>query len=227
MDPMTVFLNSLAKSVGEKMVSEAFELLREIIRLKQEQVKLLQAIDLKVDSLLQGPFEMGRRQLGLALSAWRDKADRNHLLTGARDSFLLAISQDPEPLRRSLASLHLVCVWLAMGSRIDAERSLREAHLDALSAIAMDRPREPSTGIEHLVQRIFGSQEPVEGALAGLARAAEIAQYSNGLARARRAWGAPVQQAPLVWGKFGISLGGEGGGLHLDYLRAWLKDHTR
>jgi hypothetical protein len=204
---MAVFLTTLASAAGsaagEAAVSQSLQVLRELTGLQDDQQRMLRAIDLKVDALLSGPFFTGQRQLEDALTAWRDEEDRRHLLKEARSSFTAALGQDPEPLRRSFAGLHLVSIWLALGSIEDAVRWLREAHFAALHALVIEKNRKYFSG--SLQERRKRAYEVGPGAK-GARQVREITPYANGLAEARRNWGAARSDAPLVIGLEGDDL---------------------
>ena len=74
MEPTTLVLTTLSSAAGKAAVGQGVKLLREIIGLQEAQVKLLKAIDMKVDTLLAGPFRAGDRYLEDALHSWRDPA---------------------------------------------------------------------------------------------------------------------------------------------------------
>jgi hypothetical protein len=194
-DPMTLFVSSLGTAAGKALAGEGFRLLRELVGLQEAQLQLLRAVDLKVDALITGPFNAGRRDLESALAEGRDTADREMLLKEARSRFTLALSQDPEHLRRSLAALHLAAVWLALGSVADVRHSLQEAHIEALRAVPAERDRKVS-GLRGLRLRLD------EGARRSREQITEarIIPYANELARTRRAWGTTGNQAPIFVG---------------------------
>jgi hypothetical protein len=193
MDPMTLFLQALGGAAGKTAAGEATKLLRELVGLEDAQLGLLRALDLKVDDLIAGPFHAGRQELGYALVAWRDPTDRKRLLWDARRSFAQALGQDREPLRRSFAHLHLVTVWLALGSINDVPPELQRAHLEALWAVGTAAYRANLGGM----RRRLAQGPALEREVAAVRR---IMPYANELARTRRAWGAPLQEAPLLVG---------------------------
>jgi hypothetical protein len=192
-----MFVSALGSAAGEALVSEGFRLLRTLVGLQEAQLQLLREVDMKVDALLTGPFNAGTRHLKSALAEGRDARDREGLLREARSAFVLALSQDPEPLRRSLAALHLAAVWLALNSRKDVLEGLDEAHLLALGAVLAEANRSVS-GLKGLRLRFD------EGARRSRVEAAEakIIPYANELARARRSWGARAAEAPIFVGPF-------------------------
>ena len=195
-DPMTLFLTALGTTAGRSATAEAAKVLREVAGLQEAQTSMLRALDAKVDALVEGPFNTGQRQLRDAIVAGRGMRDREHLLREARASFTAALGQDHDPLRRSFAALALSAVWLALGSPDDAQRSLAEAHRDALRA----------TTAEMAVQT---KPTPVELALE-LRRASTrvrrkrarqtLAPYANEIATTRRAWGSSAAAAPQIVG---------------------------
>ena len=142
MEPTTLVLTTLSSAAGKAAVGQGVKLLREIIGLQEAQVKLLKAIDVEVDTLLAGPFRAGDRYLEDALHSWRDPVNRELLLHDARRSFTEALDQDPVPIRRSLAAMHLACIWAVLGSPPDVQRYLREAHIQALWAV--ENSKKPS-----------------------------------------------------------------------------------
>src|SRR5215472_13314369 len=113
-DAIGILLGSLGTAAGKTSVNHAVKILQQLIGLQQEQVRLLQTINLKVDAILAGPMNTGVRQLQDALSVG-NASDRQALLKEARSSFTSALGQDTEPLRRSFAALYLASVWLLLG----------------------------------------------------------------------------------------------------------------
>jgi len=152
---------------------------------------------MKVDALITGPFNAGTRHLTLALAEGRDANDRQRMLQDARSAFVLALSQDPEPLRQSLAAMHLAVVWLALGSGGDVRQALDEAHVLALRAVLVEQNRSVG-GFRGLRLRLDerARRSRLEDA------EARIIPYANELARARRSWGARGVQAPIFVGAF-------------------------
>jgi hypothetical protein len=201
-DPITLFVSSVGSAAGKALASEGSRLLRELIGLQEAQLQMLQQIDMKVDALITGPFNAGTRLLISALAEGRDGSDRQGLLREARSAFVLALSQDPEPLRQSLAALHLAAVWLALGSPQDVRKSLEEAHVLALRAVLVEQNRSVS-GLRGLRLRFDENarRSRLENA------EAKIVPYANELARARRSWGSTGVQAPIFVGPF--TVGGE------------------
>jgi hypothetical protein len=135
MEPITLVLTTLSAAASKAAVGEGVKLLREVVGLQQQQVKLLQAIDVKVDALLAGPFRAGERYLEDALMSWRQPKDCEQFLHDARRSFTEALGQDPEPIRRSFAAMELACIWVILDSPQDVRRYLREAHIQVLWAL--------------------------------------------------------------------------------------------
>jgi hypothetical protein len=195
MDPMSLFVTSLAGAAGKTAASEGMKVLRQLIGLEEAQVRLLKALELKIDALLARPFYAGRQHLRYALEPWRNPADRDQLLYDARRLFTEAVSQDLEPLRRSLAHVHLACVWLALDSPNDVPLELRNAHMDALRSLRgfLGRPVDGVAAVRLRLDKGARSEREFKVA-------SEIMPYANGLARIRRSWGAPFEQAPIFVG---------------------------
>ena len=191
MDPLTLFITVLGTAAGKASIAEGSKLIRELIGLRQDQITLLEGIDVKIDALLVGPFNTGHRQMIDAMSAGRQKTDRIQLLKEARTSFTQALGQDPEPVRRCLAAIHLACVWLVLGSPHDAERSLREAHVEALQAVMIvirsKRPlseRLDFSGLDKIVRNN---------------RFTRLAILTNTISDARLGSGPRLQDCPIVY----------------------------
>jgi hypothetical protein len=184
-DPMTVFLTSLGSAAGRRATKEGLDLLREAVGLQRAEIELLRSINAKLDALLARPFKTGVRQMEDALASWRDENDRRRLLEEARSSFTEAVSEDPEPLRRSFASLHLAAVWLYLGSPEDVPKHLREAQISAafvlhkqVKTVSLEWVRLMATDRRAVPRR-------------------NLLPYFNQLAAARRAWN-PHIIAPMV-----------------------------
>jgi hypothetical protein len=197
MDPLTLFITALGTAAGKAGMAEGSKLIRELIGLQQDQITLLKVIDVKVDALLVGPFNTGCRQLDDAMSPDREPTDRTQLLREARTSFTQALGQDPEPVRRSLAGVHLACVWLALGSPDDVKRSLREAHAEAIRA-GLNKPKvsfsqylanELTTSTSKRGRRIDDQR---------MVRTTELATLANAISDARVAAGDDRADCPLV-----------------------------
>jgi hypothetical protein len=198
MEPMTLVLTTLSTAAGKAAVGEGVKLLREMAGLQQEQVKLLKAIDVKVDALLGGPFKTGERFLEDARTYWYSPGDRERYLHDARRSFTEALGQDPEPMRRSLAALHLACIWAVLGSPQNIRRYLREAHIEALRTV--ENSRKPRNFIDGSL--IFGKIYE-----RGHKTTNALAPYVNLLAQARRSWGATPAEAPTLWDSVALTPG--------------------
>ena len=198
-DPISLFVTSLGAQAGKAGVQEASKVLRDIAGLQDAQLKLLTSVDRKVDALLQGPFHAGRRKLADALAPERSVDDRQHLLRDARTFFDVSLSQDPDPLRRSLAALHLACIWLLLGSRADVRRRLEEAYDNAVLAMLAEIHHR-SSGIQGLRGRFSQSTRLADESIRWSAAIQGVGPYVNALARAAREWGTPPERAPIFLG---------------------------
>ncbi len=191
-DPISLFVTAVGTAVGKAGVAEGQRLVRQLVGLQEEQVKLLKAIDAKVDALIQGPFRAGRLQLNDALAVWRDPHDRIHLLREARSSFTQALAQDEHHVRSSLAALHLSVVWLALESPDDVRRALKAAHVHAMAGI-LPAMGPGSRDLRSIFNHDFGERQRHE-------RGAVVANYANTIAHVRRAWGSTANEAPVFTG---------------------------
>lgn len=172
--------------------------------LQTEQAELLRSVNAKLDLLLAGPFKTGCYQLEDAQAA-RDDTDRRRLLLGARTSFTESLGQDHEPMRRSLAALHLAVIGLALASRDDAARNLLRAHIEALKALSGQQPKEPTSVRQRIDQRL-NHRESQQRVLASEQR---VLEFANALAETRRSWGSDAQQAPMVISHYGKDSAGQ------------------
>jgi hypothetical protein len=198
-DPITLFVTSLGAGAGKAGVQEATKALRDIAGIQDAQLALLASIDHKVDLLIQGPFHAGRQKLEDAAQPGRDPEDRLHLLREARTFFDVSMSQDPDPLRRSLAALHLACVWTALGSQEDVRKRLEAAHTEAVLAMVAEKHRRPG-GLSGLRGRISPSARLTDNSLRWGAAIRSVGPYVNALARTARQWGTPPERVPLFLG---------------------------
>jgi hypothetical protein len=193
-EPMTLittFFIAFGKAAGMRAGAETVTVVRELIGLQSAQTQMLTQMDVKIDALLQRPYEVGDRQLQRALDEWREPTDREEFLKLARTSFMEAQSH-PSPVARSLAGLHLAVVWAALNSPRDVRASLEEAQLEALRAVERER-RQTETGL----RKLLGPSE-VQG-LVGPGPRVLIA-LANLVAIARREWGEPTLAAPVFVG---------------------------
>jgi hypothetical protein len=191
-DAIGILLSSLGTAAGKTSVNHAVKILQQLIGLQQEQVRLLEAINLKIDAVLAGPMNTGVRQLQDALSVG-NIPERQALLKEARSSFTSALGQDPEPLRRSFAALYLASVWLLLGYPEHFKRHLQEAHFEAFrTIIAIGHPRSRQDRLAYL--RFW--YEDFSGAWFRFFKTPPIERYANDIAQVRRAWGTPLEQAP-------------------------------
>jgi hypothetical protein len=186
-----LLLSALGSAAGKTSVNYGIKILQQLIGLQQEQVRLLQAIDLKVDAILAGPMNTGVRQLQDALAVGNGP-ERQALLKEARSSFTSALGQDTEPLRRSFAALYLASVWLLLGYPDHFKRHLQEAHFEAFKTI-VGFERVPFN-LERL-SYMWGNQD-FSGAWIRHTKALHVTGYINHLAQVRRAWGTPPGRAP-------------------------------
>lgn len=192
-DPISLFVTAIGTAVGKAGAAEGQRLVRQLVGLQEEQVKLLKVIDAKVDALIQGPFQAGRLHLDDALAVWRDPHDRVHLLREARSSFTQALAQDRDEVRASLAALHLSVVWIALESPEDVRRALRVAHVHAMAGI-LPAMGPGSQDLRSLFNADFGQRERHE-------RGAVVANYANTVAHTCRAWGSTMIEAPVFTGE--------------------------
>jgi hypothetical protein len=198
-DPVTLFVTSLGSAAGKAGVDQITKALRDIVGLQDAQLRLLSSIDRKVDALLAGPFHTGRQKVEDALAPWRSADDRQHLLREARTFFDVAVNQDPEPLRRSLAALHLAGVWLALSSPQDVRRRLEQAHAHAIEAMLAEKNRKPG-GLQGVRGRLSWSVRTVDDSMRWTTAINSVGPYANALARAAQRWGTPAVRAPLFFG---------------------------
>jgi hypothetical protein len=184
-----LFLVALGKAAGDRSGREAVNVLRELLGLQRAQEALLRQVDVKLDALLDRPYETGRRQLRLALMQGREPGERRELLNDARRSFIEAHAH-PAAVARSLAALYLAAVWAALDSREDVQASLQEAHVEALRGADVESQRA-QTGIRKPTRPKPLLAVPEERTLIALA---------NHVALARRDWGEPPGVARIVVG---------------------------
>jgi hypothetical protein len=198
-EAIALLLTSLGAAAGKTGVNQGVKILEQLIGLQEEQVRLLQAIDLKVDAILAGPMNTGVRQLQDALSV-RNGPDYQALLKEARSSFTAALGQDPEPLRRSFAALYLASVWLLLGYPEHFKRHLQEAHFEAFRAIKAisDAPLSIYLRLSDILAEVMSDYTHMEGVRSKFDKVAPIASYANELAQVRQAWGTPLMRAPRL-----------------------------
>jgi hypothetical protein len=190
-DPVSLTVAAIGGVYAKVGQDEAAAVLREIVGLQDEQLKLLASIERKVDALLAEPFYTGRRTAASALEPWRPASERTKLLHEARSCFTRSISQDPIPVRRSLAAMHLAGVWLVLRSPQDVRIALEEAHVFSIEAMLAELNSEPR-GFQALRKRQYSATR------FGLA-IYHLGHYVNALARAARQWGAPATRVPLFF----------------------------
>lgn len=116
-------LAEAVKSGGEPM-----SVVRALVSLADDSQKLLQQIDRKLDALLRGPYHTGCCYLEEAKDPRRSKARRLESLKMARTEFMLAWGQlQNNHLYATLIALNLGAIWIALGSRPDAAKWLKQA----------------------------------------------------------------------------------------------------
>jgi hypothetical protein len=194
---IALLLTSLGAAAGKTGVNQGVKILEQLIGLQEEQVRLLQAIDLKVDAILAGPMNTGVRQLQDALSVGNGP-DYQALLKEARSSFTAALGQDPEPLRRSFAALYLASVWLLLGYPEHFKRHLQEAHFEAFRAIiAIEHaPFSAPQRLNDMYSKVMGYKDTSPAARRH-PKEQMIQLYIQDIAKARRSWGTPKERSPM------------------------------
>lgn len=200
---LSAFLGAFGAAAGKAAGTEATKLLQELAGLQSAQVELLRSVDAKLDLLLAGPFKQGCLQLEDAQAA-EDPEDRRRLLREARNSFTECLAQDPEPMRRSLAALHLAVIGAALGFKADTERNLRRAHIEAFKAIGTEakKPMSLRQKVQERIKAEDKRQRMLESEL-------QVLAFANTLAETRRAWGSPPNEAPLVISQYGEDTAGQ------------------
>lgn len=172
---MIVILKQVASAAGAKAGAT---LIRDVLRLKSAEMKLLESMNADVSSILHGPFQTGFLRVDAALAAHRAPDERERFLRKALDSFTEALGQEKEPIYRSLARFNLAVIWLMLDSRHDVPEELRLAHLEAARGMIIMRKghrlRRPHLAIDHSVR-----------------------DYMEHLAHTRTAWGSCFVGAPL------------------------------
>ena len=183
-----MFLTVLGQAAGKSAAKEGMRVLRELAGIQDEQARILAAMDVKLDALIESPFRDGRSRLQAALVESREADDRLVLLREARGLFMTALAQDKAPLSRSFAALHLAAVWVALGQPEDVRAALERAHAEALRAahIALRGSLESSAraffppGADVMLARMHAAGNP-------------ILRHANDLARVRFEWiGGPL-----------------------------------
>jgi len=190
-DPVSVTVAAIGGVYAKVGQDEAAAVLRKIVGMQDQQLKLLASVERKVDALLAEPFYTGRRTAASALEPWRPAGERTKLLHEARSCFTRSMNQDPIPVRRSLAALHLAGVWLVLRSPQDVRIALEEAHVFAIEAMLAEMNSEPR-GFQALRKWQY-SATPF-----GLA-IYHLGHYVNALARAARQRGTPAARVPLFF----------------------------
>jgi hypothetical protein len=136
---------ALSRLAGQQLADR----LAELAHLQRAEMKMLNELNRRLDHILAAPFRAAGRLLEDAGRPNRSDADRLRLLHEARESLTLALAQDDDPFRLSMAALLLAAVWVALDYPDDAALRIRESHEHAIEAAGrladkVQRPAAPS-----------------------------------------------------------------------------------
>ena len=118
--------------------NESSHLLRSLLDMQDEQLKLLRILDRNVKDILEGPFYAACVTLKDANEPWRTEEARLAFLTEARQLLVLAVGQfKSDHFKMSLAAANLAAVWLLIGSSPDARKWLNISRREAEAALSL------------------------------------------------------------------------------------------